>query len=137
MGRINTDTEDGLTIGRLARAAMVGVETIRYYQGRGLLPVPASVGGIRYYPRKLVKRIGFIKKAQSLGFSLDEISTLLGLEDGRDRRAVQEVAEVRLSQISAKLSDLGRMKRILLTLIEECKKTGEMHPCPIIETLRY
>src|SRR4051812_21844577 len=69
-----------LTIGRLARAADVGVETIRYYQDRELLPVPPSSGAFRYYPLSLVERIRFIKQAQELGFSLEEIRELLQLE---------------------------------------------------------
>lgn len=124
-----------LTIGRLAKAANVGVETIRYYQRRALLPVPKPVGAVRHYPAKLIDRIGFIKRAQSLGFSLDEVATLLNLEDGRNRRAVQAVAEVRLGQIRSKLSDLERMQSALDELIGRCRATGQAHPCPIIEAL--
>jgi MerR family mercuric resistance operon transcriptional regulator len=124
-----------LTIGRLAKAANVGVETVRYYQGRGLLPVPKPVGAVRRYPAKLIDRIGFIKRAQSLGFSLEEVATLLSLEDGRNRRAVRALAEVRLSQIRSKLSDLERMRAALHELVRRCQVTGQAHPCPIIEAL--
>jgi MerR family mercuric resistance operon transcriptional regulator len=126
----------GLTIGRLAKAAKVGVETIRYYQRRGLLPVPKAVGAVRYYPSKLIDRIGFIKRAQSLGFSLEEVSTLLDLEDGRNRRAVQAVAQARLGQFRSKLSDLQRMQTTLHELVERCHATGQAYPCPIIEALK-
>lgn len=124
-----------LTIGRLARAAGVGVETIRYYQGRGLLPVPPPTGGVRYYTTDLVDRIGFVKRAQGLGFSLEEIATLLDLADGRNRRAVRAVTSVRLQQIRSKLADLSRMQRALDDLLAHCIARGEVHPCPIIEAL--
>jgi MerR family mercuric resistance operon transcriptional regulator len=119
MEPIDTDNAR-LTIGRLAKATKVGVETIRYYQRRGLLPVPTPVGAVRYYPSKLIDRIGFIKRAQNLGFSLEEISTLLNLENGLNRRAVQLIAETRLGQIRSKLSDLERMQATLHELVEQC-----------------
>ena len=123
------------TIGQLAKASSVGVETIRYYQRRGLLPVPKPQGATRYYSARLIDRIGFIKRAQTLGFSLDEVSTLLDLEDGRNRRAVQVVATARLAQVRSKLSDLRRMQSALGDLIERCRATADLHPCPIIEAL--
>jgi MerR family mercuric resistance operon transcriptional regulator len=125
-----------LTIGRLARAADVGVETIRYYQDRELLPVPPSDGGFRYYPPRLVERIRFIKRAQELGFSLEEIRELLQLEDGADRVSIRRVAGARLAQIEAKLADLKRMQRVLKDLLIECEHTGAGLPCPIIGTIR-
>lgn len=124
-----------LTIGRLAKAAHVGVETIRYYQGRGLLPVPSPTGSVRLYDHVLVGRIGFIKRAQSLGFSLNEVSTLLDLADGRNRRAVQSVASDRLIQIRQKVEDLSRMQQVLSDLLQRCVTTGNAHSCPIIEAL--
>ncbi len=124
-----------LTIGRLARAAGVGVETIRYYQGRRLLPVPRPEGGIRYYAPSLVDRIGFIKRAQGLGFTLLEIATLLDLADGRNRGAVRSVTSERLEQIRDKSRDLSRMEATLNDLLATCIATGEVHPCPIIEAL--
>ena len=126
---------ESLTIGRLARAADVGVETIRYYQERQLLPVPPSTGGFRYYPDSLVDRIRFIKRAQELGFSLEEVSELLHLEDGADRASIRDIATSRLSQIEHKLSDLRRMQRVLKHLVTECEHTSADLPCPIIDTL--
>ena len=123
------------TIGQLAKASSVGVETIRYYQHRGLLPVPKSQGATRYYSTRLIDRIGFIKRAQALGFSLDEVSTLLDLADGRNRPAVQGVAAARLAQVRSKLSDLRRMQSALGDLIERCRATADVHSCPIIEAL--
>jgi Hg(II)-responsive transcriptional regulator len=132
----SSPASDSLTIGRLARAADVGVETIRYSQDRQLLPVPPSEGAFRYYPLSLVERIRFIKRAQELGFSLDEVRELLQLEGGVDRASIRRVAGERLSQIEAKLADLKRMQRVLKELVTECEHTKSDRPCPIIGTLR-
>jgi len=126
-----------LTIGRLAAAAAVGVETIRYYQQRGLLPVPATVGAYRYYPTALIERIRFVKRAQELGFSLDEISELLRLEDGSDRQSVRRISAARLDQIEKKLADLRRMQKALKHLLSQCEHTSSSLPCPIIATLGH
>ena len=129
------ETSSPLTIGRLAKAAGVGVETVRYYQSRGLLRVPAANGGFRVYPAATIDRIAFIKRAQALGFSLDEVRSLLDLEDGRNRRAVQSVTQARLSQIEDKLADLQRMRGVLSDLLDRCRGAGPAQACPIIETL--
>lgn len=129
------NASESLTIGRLARAAGVGVETIRYYQQRALLPVPASAGAIRHYPVGLAERIRFIKRAQELGFSLDEIAELLRLEDGSNRGSIRRIASDRLNQIERKLADLKRMQRVLKHLVAECEHTHGDLPCPIIATL--
>ena len=123
----------GLTIGRLARAADVGVETVRYYQQRKLLPVPESQGSFRRYDEGLVQRIRFIKRAQELGFALEEIRELLRLNDGTDRRAIRRISTARLNQIEDKLTDLNRMRKALKHLIAECESAETS--CPIIETL--
>ncbi|WP_394788429.1 MerR family transcriptional regulator [Rhodoferax sp.] len=124
-----------LTIGKLAKAAGVGVETIRYYQQRQLLPVPESSGAYRYYPAALGQRIRFIKRAQELGFSLDEVAELLSLEDGLDRLSIRQIAGKRLDEIQARLADLARMQQALSHLIDSCEHTGKEQPCPIIATL--
>lgn len=124
-----------LTIGKLAKAAGVGVETIRYYQQLALLPVPPTRGAYRHYPVSLVSRIRFIKRAQELGFSLSEVADLLSLEDGTDRCSIRRLASERLEQIQAKLIDLNRMKKALSQLIHECEETSTEQPCPIISTL--
>ncbi|MDY7536713.1 MerR family transcriptional regulator [Undibacterium sp. RTI2.1] len=127
------------TIGRLARAAGVGVETIRYYQRRQLLPIPHSnsSGGFRAYPVALVDRIRFIKRAQELGFTLDEISHLLLLEDGDDRVAIRDVANERLLQVRAKLADLQKMEHMLSGLIQQCEASADAANCPIIHALAH
>ena len=124
-----------MTIGRLARAAGVGVETIRYYQQRDLLPVPSTSGAYRHYPVELTARIRFIKRAQELGFSLNEIAELLRLEDGADRSSIRRIASDRLDQIVQKLADLKRMQKALNHLITQCEHTQANLPCPIISTL--
>lgn len=126
----------GLTIGRLARAANVGIETVRYYQRRELLPVPeANENTFRLYPMELVERIRFIKRAQELGFSLDEIATFLRLADGNNRKLIRKVATDRLADIRAKIADLERMEQVLSSLVEECEATGCAKPCPIITAI--
>src|SRR5687768_17564859 len=109
-----------LTISRVAKAAGVGVETIRYYQGRKLIPLPPRQGSYRYYPPESIDRLRFIKRAQELGFSLEEIAELLKLNDGKQRKSIREVASKRLAQIDAKLADLKRMRGVLKHLVEEC-----------------
>ena len=100
-----------------------------------ILPVPPSTGGFRRYPVSLVDRIRFIKRAQELGFSLEEVSELLHLEEGTDRASIRHVATNRLSQIEHKLTDLRRMQRVLKHLVSQCEHTSADLPCPIIDTL--
>ncbi len=132
---MTANSAESLTIGRLARAAGVGIETIRYYQQRGLLPVPTSEGAFRRYPVALTARIRFIKRAQELGFSLDEITELLKLEDGAHRTSIRRIAADRLAQIEKKVNDLKRMQKTLKNLVIECEHTRRDLPCPIIASL--
>lgn len=128
--------QDGMTIGRLAKAAGVGVETIRYYQQRHLLPVPvANQTAFRYYPPELVSRIRFIKRAQDLGFTLDEIGELLQLNDGADRRSIRRITANRLQAIRQKMADLTRMELALTHLLFECEAHGSARSCPIIAAI--
>ena len=124
-----------LTIGRLARAAGVNLETVRYYQRLKLLPVPPAQGAFRTYPTETTARIRFIKRAQDLGFTLKEIAGLLALQDGADRKAIRAIASERLSQTRRKLEDLRRMERTLDHLIERCSAVRGRHRCPIIAAL--
>ena len=121
-----------LTIAGLARAASVGVETVRYYERRGLISQPKRVGGAyRRYSSDHVSRIRFVKRAQELGFTLEEIESLLELEDGTDRRRIQKVAGERLDQVRSRIADLRRIERTLAHLLHECKSGATPH-CPII-----
>ena len=124
-----------VTIGGLARAADVGVETVRYYQRRHLLSVPHSAGGVRRYPAAVIDRIRFIKRSQSLGFSLDEIRELLRLEQGGARNAIRKIASDRLMNIREKIAALEQMARVLSELLSECEHTATAAPCPIIAAL--
>ena len=121
-----------LTIAGLARAASVGVETVRYYERRGLIAQPKRVNGAyRRYGPDHVRRIRFVKRAQELGFTLEEIESLLRLEDGTDRRSIQRIAAERLDQVRGRIADLCRIERTLAHLLDDCKK-GKTPHCPII-----
>ena len=129
-----------MTIGRLADSAGVNVETIRYYQRRGLLAEPARpVNGQRRYPALLVKRVCFIKRAQVLGFTLDEIVGLLDLDLDLDaaRACVdtRELAARKLQLIESKLADLTAMRKALTSLMRQCDSVGSAGACPIIHAL--
>jgi Hg(II)-responsive transcriptional regulator len=123
-----------LTIGGVARAADVGVETVRYYQRRRLLPIPHG-GGVRRYSADVVDRIRFIKRSQALGFTLDEIRELMGLEDGGNRGEIRTIANSRLAGIRDKLKDLQRMERLLSQLVLDCELSTASTRCPIIAAL--
>lgn len=123
----------GITIGRLAKAANVGIETIRYYQRLGLLPTPVPIdSAFRHYPVEIVDRVQFIKRAQNLGFSLEEIASLLALNDGTDRTSIQRLASGRLTNIRSKIADLQRIEGMLAHLLHECEQTDHANACPII-----
>jgi MerR family mercuric resistance operon transcriptional regulator len=129
--------EPTLTIGALAQASGVHLETIRYYQRLGLVPQPARpAGSVRRYDGRAVARLRFIRRAQQLGFSLDEVGQLLALDDGgRQCGATRRLAEARLAEVEAKLTALARMRRELKRLIAECSGATRAPACPIIETL--
>jgi MerR family transcriptional regulator, mercuric resistance operon regulatory protein len=125
-----------LTIGQLAQAAGVNVETIRYYQRRGLLIEPTKpLGGHRRYPPDAARRLRFIKRAQTLGFTLDEVAGLLALEETQSCRDTRRLAERKLAAIEERLADLARMRRLLKGLIAECESGKRPRSCPIIATL--
>ncbi|MGH8717603.1 MAG: Hg(II)-responsive transcriptional regulator [Burkholderiales bacterium] len=127
---------ENLTIGRLAQAAAVNVETIRYYQRRGLLEEPSKpLGGHRRYTIEAVERVRFVKRAQQLGFTLEEVKSLLLLESGQSCRETRLHAEQKLAVIEARIGDLSRMRRLLKGLITECEKGKRPRSCPIIATL--
>lgn len=125
-----------LTIGAFARAAGVHVETIRFYQRKGLLPEPARPpGSIRRYGKADVTRVRFVKSAQRLGFSLDEIAELLKLDDGAHCDEAREHAERKLADVRARLADLRRMEAVLVALVTQCcAASGEVR-CPLIASL--
>ena len=120
-----------LTIGSLAKKASVGVETVRFYQRRGLLAVPPRAGGIRRYDIRDVERIRFIKRAQSAGFTLAEIGELIALDAGEDRPRARELAAARIKALDAKMAELRDARAALARLARECGE-DRAGPCPII-----
>ncbi|MCW3480133.1 Hg(II)-responsive transcriptional regulator [Neisseriaceae bacterium JH1-16] len=125
-----------LTIGRLAEAAGVNVETIRYYQRRGLLDEPVKpLGGHRRYPADWAKRIHFIKRAQTLGFTLSEITGLLCLNDPCSCAEARELAAHKMALIEQKMADLSAMHEVLSGLIQQCDVGQVGGGCPIIQAL--
>lgn len=125
-----------LTIGGFARAAGVNVETIRFYQRKGLLCEPDKPqGSIRRYGAADVARVRFVKSAQRLGFSLDEIGQLLRLEDGAHCGEAAELAASRLADVRERLADLTRMETALSGLVRACATAHGRIACPLIAAL--
>ena len=133
--------QKSLTIGLLASQAEVNVETIRYYQRIGLIEEPAKpTQGFRTYPQKTLQRVKFIKRAQQLGFSLQEIDELLELGNGSSANTCSDVrqrAEGKVEQISQQIQDLEGLRTALNQLIRSCKKGGNHASCPIVENLLH
>jgi MerR family mercuric resistance operon transcriptional regulator len=120
-----------LTIGQFAEAGNVGVETIRFYQRKGLLSEPTREAGIRRYGSEDVRRLRFIKQAQAAGFTLQEIRELLDLDTSDDRARARELARVRVGALNAKITELKRARNALQRLANECSE-GTKGPCPIL-----
>ena len=127
-----------LRTGEVAAAAGVNVETLRYYERRGILKEPRRrPSGYREYPRETVQIVRFVKRAQELGFSLDVIEELLALRDD-DARActeVRQLAQEKVDDIEDKIRSLRAMQRALTTLIKSCGADVSARECPIIEAL--
>lgn len=134
---MNSNAQQNLTIGRIARLAGVGVDTIRFYERRGLLPVPRRTpSGYRLYNPDTVNRLSFIRRAKALGFSLEEITTLLDLQDsGGPKAEVKAITQRKLDAVNNKIDDLVRMRDALSQLNKECSGQGDICGCPIIEVL--
>lgn len=126
-----------LTIGRLAEAAGVNVETVRYYQRRGLLrEPPRPLGGVRSYTGQDAARIAFIKASQRLGFTLEQAGQLLRLDAGMQCKAAANLASVHLVDVCARLHDLTRIEAALSDLLERCEHRSGTVACPLILALR-
>lgn len=129
-------TANSMTIGALAKRAGMHVETIRYYQRRGLVAVPQKpYGGIRRYDGNILARLQFIRSAQWLGFSLNEISELLKLEDGTHCDEARILAEHKLDDVRRKIAGLQQMESTLDSLVERCRCSEDPQQCPIIHSL--
>ena len=124
------------TIGKIAKLAGVNVETIRYYQRRGLLSQPEKPHrGYRRYPRDIVKHIRFIKRAQALGFTLNEVAVLMELEEARACGVTRRLALDKIKAIDQKLAGLTSMRKALATLVQQCGTGRSTKGCPIIQAL--
>jgi MerR family copper efflux transcriptional regulator len=127
-----------LTISQLAQQAQVNVETVRYYERRGLLPAPPRrESGYRQYSAQDVAYLRFIRRAKTLGFSLTEIADLLALRVDPETTCadVRAQAEHKLADVDAKIRDLKRIKGALTQLVADCSGQGPMSACPILEAL--
>jgi MerR family mercuric resistance operon transcriptional regulator len=130
-------TKKSFTIGTLTKSAVVNIETIRFYQLRGLLAEPDKPpGGVRHYNDSQTQRIQFIKHGQTLGFSLAEIEELLRLEDGQHGCEAQEIALRKLALIRDRIASLQKIAAALSDLIHHCTDNQGSVTCPIIATLQ-
>lgn len=126
-----------ITIGKLAAAGDVGVETIRYYQRRGLMGTPARSGGdgwgggVRRYDENDLRRLKFIRSAQASGFTLEEIAELLALEESDDRVRVRGLARQRIDVLDAKIAQMTETRAALARLADQCA-ASDKGPCPIL-----
>ena len=127
---------NSMTIGGLAKAANVNVETIRYYQRRGLLSEPKRpLGGIRRYGSADIDRLTFVKTAQQLGFSLDEVGDLLRLEDGTHCEEASALAEHKLKDVREKIERLVKIEKALSDMVSQCHARPDSIACPLIASL--
>lgn len=128
-----------VTISRLARAGGVGVETVRFYQRRGLLDTPdrpegdGIAGGVRRYGEGDIRRLKFIRSAQAAGFTLDQIAELLRLDAGHDRARARLLATERLVALDARIAELDAARSALRRLVQQCAASDD-GPCPIIQS---
>jgi len=128
------NSSPAMTIGQLARAADVGIETVRYYQRLRLIPEPKrALGSVRRYGDDIVQRIAFIRRAQRLGFTLSEIKTLFTLDAKRDRHRAHQFARVKLSEFDQRIADMTAMRSALAGLVDACTAGDAQLPCPIID----
>jgi MerR family transcriptional regulator, copper efflux regulator len=128
----------GLTIGEVAEQGGVHIETLRYYERRGLLEKPPrSASNYRQYPEAAVRRVRFVKRAQALGFSLNDIKELLSLQAAPEAGCaeIRAHAEAKMKAIEDKIRSLTAMKKALSTLVVECSGEGPLSDCPILESI--
>ena len=131
-------SDNGLTIGRLAQLSGVNLETVRYYERIGLMPEPGrSGGGHRLYDDMHRRRLAFIRRGRELGFSIEEIRTLLGLAEPQRRSCdeVRAIASAHLRDVRAKIGDLARLEAILAGTVERCDSREAAPSCPVLDLL--
>jgi MerR family copper efflux transcriptional regulator len=127
-----------LSIGELASEAGVGVETLRFYERKGLVPEPRRSGsGYRQYPAQMVRRVRFIRRAKQLGFTLREIRDLLEMRVDPDRSCadVRSLAHAKLDDVRQKMADLARIEGALTDLAQACRGRGPTSECPILDAM--
>ena len=125
-----------VSIGQLAKRAGVNIDTVRYYERDGLLfPAGRLASGYRRYGEAELKRLRFIRRAKGLGFSLEDIRTLLGLSDASSVAEVKRTAEAKLTDIEQRIAELKRIGQGLRTLIDACPGHGRAEACPILNAL--
>lgn len=129
-------SDEVFTIGGLAKAAGINVETVRYYQRIKLVSVPRRTpGGIRRYGAAELSRIQFIKTAQALGFTLEEVADLVKLDDGTRCKEAHDIAAQKLAAVRVRLRDLKRIEKALARLVRQCETHRGAIRCPLIESL--
>lgn len=128
---VRSQESGSFTISKLAAAAGVGIETVRFYQRTGLLPLTTRQTGIRRYGESDLRRLRFIKQAQTAGFTLAEIKELLELDAGEDRARARELARARIQALNIKIEELERARDGLERLARQCA-SGTTGPCPIL-----
>ncbi|WP_223670782.1 MerR family transcriptional regulator [Kangiella shandongensis] len=122
-----------LTIGKLAKAANIGVETVRYYQRKELIDVPNKTEGFRQYSEEDLRRLKFIKEAQKAGFTLSEIKELLALDTSHDHQRAQELASARIKELDDKIEEMQQARDRLKNLFHQCESGGQNKPCAILK----
>jgi MerR family mercuric resistance operon transcriptional regulator len=129
-------TQETIPIGELARRTGCNIETIRYYERIGLMPAPPRRGRYRSYGSEDVDRLGFVRRARELGFTLDEVRALFGLAAGGQASCAEarELAASHLKDVRARISDLRRMERVLAETVLACD-AGDDAGCPVITAL--
>jgi len=133
-----TSHSGSLSIGQLAKRAEVGVETVRFYERKGLLDEPERrPSGYRQYQSDTVDRLLFIRRAKELGFTLKEITELLSLRVDKDKTCadVRQQAEAKIANIEERIQSLQRMKRALMKVTRQCSGSGPVSDCPILESI--
>lgn len=125
-------TQTAMTIGKLAASANVSVETIRFYQRKGLLDIPPAEGGVRRYGNEAVRQLKFIRKAQEAGFTLNEIKTLIQLDSTQDHERAYQLAMHRLEALEQKIREMQQARDSLKKLASDCARGGKARPCAIL-----
>lgn len=130
---VQSQQQSKTTIGKFAKLGGVGIETVRYYQRMGLLEVPKRLDGPRLYGETQLRQLHFIRKAQAAGFSLQEIKTLIRLDESNDRAEALAMASERIKKLDKKIGELQEARNSLQLLRVKCAK-GSEGPCPILKS---